>query len=154
MLYNEGLSGHVEQKILIQLDTEAQEFDFVPNAHILNKFDVFTSINTTPLDVLLAQKFYAILNRPRKKGRDFFDVLFLLQQTKPNYQYLEQKVNIAKPNELKDAILHTCETADFNELSKDVEPFLFYPKDVKRIKMFASYIQQIFWFTKLEIVDY
>ena len=68
LLYQEGLSGHREEKILITLDTEPQYFDFEPDRYILNKFDVFTEILTTPKDILLAQKFYAILNRPRPKG--------------------------------------------------------------------------------------
>ncbi len=47
---------------------------------ILDKFDVFTQINTTPKELLLAQKFYAVINRKRNKGRDFFDIVFLLGQ--------------------------------------------------------------------------
>src|SRR5690554_2551618 len=30
LLYREGLSGHVEEKILIQLDTESHDFDYKP----------------------------------------------------------------------------------------------------------------------------
>lgn len=30
LLYQEGLTGHQDQKILIQLDTEPQHYDFVP----------------------------------------------------------------------------------------------------------------------------
>jgi hypothetical protein len=76
LLYKGGLSGHKEEKVLIQLDTEPQHFDFEPERHIINKFDVFTEILTTPQDILLAQKFYAILNRPRSKGRDFLMLYF------------------------------------------------------------------------------
>lgn len=67
LLFNEGLSGHKEEKILIQLDTEHQHFEYQLEKTILNKFDVFTSINTTPKDILLAQKFYALINKKRKK---------------------------------------------------------------------------------------
>ena len=63
LLFNESISRHKEEKILIQLDTEPQHFDYQPKKLILNKFDVFTSINTTPKDILLAQKFYALINR-------------------------------------------------------------------------------------------
>ena len=68
LLFKDGLAGHQEQKILIQLDTEPPHFDFKPEKHILNKFDVFTEIPVTPLDLLLAQKFYTIVNRKRSKG--------------------------------------------------------------------------------------
>jgi len=32
---------------------------------------------------------------------------------------------------------------DFDELAKDVEPFLFNSEDSKKIKMFSDYIKQI-----------
>ena len=72
ILFNEGLTQHKEEKILIQLDTEAHDFIYKPEHPLLNKFDVFTQINTTPKDILLAQKFYAIINRKRNKGKGFF----------------------------------------------------------------------------------
>lgn len=143
ILYKEGLSGHKEEKILIQLDTEPQHFDFEPDRHILNKFDVFTEILTTPKDVLLAQKFYAILNRPRQKGRDFFDVVFLLNKTKPNYDYLKLKLNIDSPNDLRAAILERCSKVDMAEMASDVAPFLFDAKDKKRVRLFEAYLKQV-----------
>ena len=76
ILYKEGLSGHRDERILIQLDTEPQHFNFVPDKYILNRFDVFTQIFITPLDILLAQKFYAICNRDRNKGGIFLMLLF------------------------------------------------------------------------------
>ena len=148
LLYKEGLSGHREEKILIQLDTQRnaaqpQHFNFEPERHILNKFDVFTEILTTPPDILLAQKFYAILNRPRPKGRDFFNVTFLLGKTKPNYDYLTLKVGIDSSQKLKLAILDRCSQIDMAEMAKDVAPFLFDAKDEKRVKLFVEYIRQV-----------
>jgi len=80
LLFGEGLSEHKEEKILIQIDTEPQFYNFEPERVILNKFEVFTTILTVPLPLLLSQKFFAILNRSRKQGRDFFDVVFLMSR--------------------------------------------------------------------------
>lgn len=144
LLFKEGLSGHKEEKILIQLDTEPQHFDFEPERHILNKFDVFTEILTTPEDILLAQKFYAILNRKRAKGRDFFDVIFLLGKgIKPNYDYLKLKKGIDSPEALKEAVLSHCQTLDMAEMAKDVAPFLFQPNDEKKVRFFVEYLRQV-----------
>ena len=143
LLYQEGLSGHREEKILITLDTEPQHFDFEPDRYILNKFDVFTEILTTPKDILLAQKFYAIINRPRPKGRDFFDVTFLLGQTKPNYDYLKLKLNITSSQALRSAILERCSEIDMEEMARNVAPFLFEAKDEKRVRLFISYLKQV-----------
>ena len=143
LLYKEGISGHREEKILIQLDTEPQHFDFEPERYILNKFDIFTEILTTPSDILLAQKFYAILNRKRSKGRDFYDAVFLLGKTKPNYAYLELKLKIKSPNDLKERLLLICSEINLNDMARDVAPFLFNPTDEKKVKLFADYIKQV-----------
>jgi len=144
LLFNEGLSGYREEKILIQLDTEPQHFDFEPERYILNKFDVFTEIRTTPKDILLAQKFYAILNRSRAKGRDFFDVVFLLGKgIRPNYDYLYFKREIASPNALREMVLEHCQSLDMKEIARDVSPFLFQSKDEQKVRLFTEYLSQV-----------
>jgi predicted nucleotidyltransferase component of viral defense system len=144
LLYNEGLSNHKEEKILIQLDTESHEFEYQPDHPILNKFDVFTRINATPPELLLAQKFFALLNRKRNKGRDFFDIIFLLGQGKtPNYSYLKAKIGIENFNDLRSLVLDKCQQLDMKEMAGDVKPFLFNPKDEKKILLFPQYIESM-----------
>ncbi|HAD34861.1 MAG TPA: hypothetical protein DCF44_10275 [Chitinophagaceae bacterium] len=95
LLFQQGLSGYREEKILIQLDTEPQHFSFKPESYILNRFDVTTQVLTTPLDILLAQKFTALCQRKKNKGRDFFDIVFLLSKSvKPIYAFLEMKLGV------------------------------------------------------------
>ncbi len=143
ILYKVGLSGHKDEKILIQLDTEPQHFTFEPERFILNKFDVFTEILTTPRDILLSQKFYAIINRKRPKGRDFFDAVFLLGKTKPNYDYLNLKLNIKSSENLRSEVLMRCKSIDMEEMSRDVAPFLFHSADRKKIRSFNRYMEQV-----------
>jgi predicted nucleotidyltransferase component of viral defense system len=144
LLYKEGLSGHPEQKILIQLDSESQQYDFNPDKIILNKFDVFTEIPVAPLSLLLAQKCYAMMNRKRSKGRDFFDIVFLLSKVKkPDYQYLNQKLGIDNGEKLKEKMLETCARLNMKEMAADVAPFLFNPEDSKKVLLFEQYIRQI-----------
>jgi len=143
LLFNEGLSGHKEEKILIQLDAESQYFMFTPKNVIINKFDVFTSIRVTPDDILLAQKFYALINRKRKKGRDFFDIIFLLKTAKPNFAYLNKKIGIDSMNSLKEKVLQETQNINMQEMVKDVSPFLFNSNDVKQILLFEEYISQV-----------
>jgi len=144
LLYQEGLSGFTEEKILIQLDTEPQHFPFRPERFLLNRFDVFTEIFTTPKDILLAQKFYTILKRVRNKGRDFFDVVFLLATIdKPNYDFLSMKVGIENAKELKERIIARCEQLDMKAMADDVQPFLFNPADAKKVLLFPDYLKQV-----------
>lgn len=143
ILFNNEMSGLREEKILIQIDTISQGFDYAKDIKILNKFDVFTQIFTTPIDLLLSQKIYAALNRSRAKGRDFFDLVFLFPQTKPNYWYLEKKLGIANGQALKKALLAKTADLDFNDLARDIEPFLINSADSKKVKLFRDYISSL-----------
>ncbi|MFA5747357.1 MAG: nucleotidyl transferase AbiEii/AbiGii toxin family protein [Candidatus Paceibacterota bacterium] len=140
ILFDNEMSNLKEEKIMIQIDTAPHAFDYKKDTKILNKFDVFTQIFTTPIDILLAQKIYAALNRSRAKGRDFFDIVFLFPQTKPNYGYLEKKLGIKNGQELKESLLAKTADLDFNDLAKDVEPFLINGRDSKKVKLFREYI--------------
>ncbi|HUX84014.1 MAG TPA: nucleotidyl transferase AbiEii/AbiGii toxin family protein [Chitinophagaceae bacterium] len=143
ILYREGLSGHMEEKILIQLDTQPQNFPFKPDRFLLNRFDIFTQILVTPKELLLAQKFYAVLNRKRSQGRDFFDLVFLLSLTdRPDYGFLDMKLGITHPDVLKTAILEKCNTIDMEKMARDVTPFLFRHEDVKKVSQFVPYLKQ------------
>jgi predicted nucleotidyltransferase component of viral defense system len=143
VLFDKPMSDLKNEIILIQVDTESHDFVYSPDNLILNKFDVFIQIAVTPPDILLAQKIYALLNRKRAKGRDFYDVVFLLQKTKPNYDYLQQKIGVADSQVLKDKIISHIRDLNLKELAKDVEPFLFNPSDSKKIILFTDYIKQV-----------
>lgn len=94
ILYENKISQHRTEKLMIRLDTEPQGVTYQPDQTIINKFDVFTRINVVPVDILLSQKIFAILNRKRTMGRDFFDTIYLFNRTKPNYDYLSSRMNI------------------------------------------------------------
>jgi predicted nucleotidyltransferase component of viral defense system len=142
LLHQAGLSGHREAKILIQLDTEPQNFAFAPKQFLLNKFDVFSNIRITPVDILLSQKITAFLKRKQPKGRDIYDITFISAKTKPNYAYLEQRLNVKTADTLKVLLLNRLATLDLNQQAKDVAPFLFYNHDIQRILLFENFVKQ------------
>jgi hypothetical protein len=144
ILFENNLSGYKEEKILIQLDTEPQHYDYEPDREILNKFDVFTQILTTPAKIILSQKLYAVFNRKAPKGRDFYDVVFLLSQYDPDYKYLNQKIGIDSKELLREKLIEKCETISFDELANDVKTFLINSDDVKKITLFVEYIKNKF----------
>jgi predicted nucleotidyltransferase component of viral defense system len=137
-----GISGHRDEKLLIQIDTEPQKVQYSPDRFILNKFDVFSRISVVPADILLAQKIYCIFNRARPMGRDFFDVVFLLGKSGVNLDYLNEKLSIRNETELRDKLLQRCDHLDFVRLAKDIEPFVYSRKDLDRVSMFPDFIQQ------------
>jgi len=142
LLHDSGISGHRDEKLLIQIDTEPQEVLYDPDKFILNKFDVFSRINIVPADILTAQKIFCIFNRSRPMGRDFFDVVFLLGKSGVNFDYLAQKMSIRNKKELRDRLLSRCSRLDFNRLAKDLEPFVYSKKEVNRVLMFPEVVRQ------------
>ena len=132
-----------EEKILIQIDSEAQGFEYHPDKKILNKFDVFSEISVTPVDILLSQKIYAALNRKRAKGRDYYDIVFLCALTKPNYAYLKLKLGVSDAETLRKKIIEEIKGLDFKELGQEVKPFLFNPDDIRKINLFPEFIAQV-----------
>jgi hypothetical protein len=69
----------------------------------------------------MAQKIYAIINRKRNKGRDFFDLVFLMSRDiKPNYSYLDAKLSISNPDAVKEEILDKCDQLNMEDMADDV----------------------------------
>lgn len=143
LLYDQGLSPLPEEKILIQIDTTAQGYNYQPEILLLNKFDVFTEIRVTPLDVLLSQKIFTAVNRNRPKGRDFYDITFLASRTKPNYGFLQQKIGIDKDQPLREEVKSRIANFDFKALADDVAPFLINQNEIKRVEKFPEFWEQV-----------
>jgi len=108
LLYRVGLSGHKQEKMVVKLDSEPQNFKYVPQRVIINKFDVTAGIAVVPEDILLAQKLYAILRRKRAIGRDFYDAMFLAGKAKPHFGCLKAKAGITDMRSLKAALEEHC----------------------------------------------
>jgi len=144
--YHYGISSHPHEKLTIRIDAEPQNVDYEAERVILNKFDVFLKINAVPPKVLLALKILAILNRPRPMGRDFYDVIFLFSKTNLDFSFLRKKMKLNENinmKEIKDKLISKCEKINFKKLVEEIKPFLFYPSDAKKIKLFTDFIKTI-----------
>lgn len=142
LLYKNNLTPLKAEKILIQIDTIAHKFEYEPNVFLLNKFGILKKIFVTPPDILLSQKIHSAFKRKRIKGRDFYDISFLLGFTKPNYDYLKKVLDIKKEKELKEYILENSKNIDFKKLAKDIEPFLIKQETAQRVVLFKELVTQ------------
>ena len=142
ILHRFGFSPNEDEKILVRLDTVNQNYFFKPETAVLQNFGLFFEVKHNPKDILLSQKLVASLERKRSKGRDFYDITYLMDITSPNLQYLNHKIGISTLPELKERILERCDEVNFDEMAKDVAPFLFNPADTIRITKFKQFIQQ------------
>jgi predicted nucleotidyltransferase component of viral defense system len=143
VLFDQGLSGYEEEKILIQLDSESQQIDYKPDSFILNKFDIFTQIFVTPADILLSQKIWAILNRKIIKGRDLYDASKLFGFAKPDYAYLDKRASIKNLAALKERINERLSTVDIELIANEVKPFLINPSETSRVLNFNEYVKKL-----------
>jgi len=144
LLAQSGITGHKDAKLVIQLDTEPQNYKYTPEKVLINKFEIFTRILAVPQDLLLSQKICAVFTRPRPMGRDYFDIIFLNGKTKPDMKYLKEKLGIKDSSGLKKRLLEKCQGLDFEHLAGDIAPFIFSPGDSKKILLFKDYIKTKF----------
>lgn len=142
LLFDYNLSGHKTEKILVQMDGEKQPYDYLPAEMIINKFGFITRVFAVPIATLLSQKILAFINRKRVKARDIYDIVFLLSLTKPDFDYLEQTMDVKEPESLKKRLLNRCETLDFKALSAEVQPFLINNRDVNSVTYFREFIRE------------
>jgi len=143
LLYDAWISPMKTSKILIQIDTHNQWVDYDTSLQKLHKFETLTMLQVAPMETLLSQKLFTVFERKRMKGRDFFDILFLLKNTQtPHWWYLWQTLDIHDPATLKQRLLDKCIWLDFDQLQADVQPFLFQPTN-QSVARFVDYIQQI-----------
>ena len=61
---------------------------------------------------------------------------------RPDYNYLEFKMGVSNEKQLKERIIEKCNTLNMEEMAKDVQPFLFNPRDVQKVLLFPELIMQ------------
>jgi len=142
ILFENNITTDPKEKILIQIDTAPHNFAYKPDLKLLNKLDVLTQIFATPIDILFSQKICAAFGRKTPKGRDFYDLLYILGFSKKiNYEYLQAKLGLGNWNVLKQYVLAECEKLDFKSLKDDVQPLLFNPEDSHKVLLFKQYFE-------------
>lgn len=138
MLFNLGLTGHREERLLMKIEVQDQGVAYQPVVANINKMGFFFSVQVPPLDVLCAMKFAAILSR--HKGRDFYDTIFLLSKTKPNLPFLKVRTGITSVDELKAAIAERLKEVDLYQKRRDFMHLLFNESNADRILKFPEVI--------------
>jgi predicted nucleotidyltransferase component of viral defense system len=139
LMFELGLTGHREKKLLIKIECEPHHYIYEPAKPIIQKFNVFTQIFAPSPDILLSMKTGAVLERG--KGRDYYDFIFLSGLTDPDFGYLDMKFGITHLAQLYERILESCETTDFENKSRDFEKLVLDPEETRKVLLFREYIQ-------------
>jgi len=142
ILQRSGLTRDAGRKILIRIDSEAKEKTYGPETFFLNKFGVYRRIPAAPAGILLAQKMMTVLSRKREKGRDIYDVSFLMGIAAPDFAYAERMLGLDRTEFLRRFRERLAEL-DLDALARDVEPFLFSAEQRERVATFREYWQGV-----------
>ena len=138
LLFEMGLSGYKEERFLIKIESQDQGYNYPQTIVNINRAGFFFPFPVPSDDILCAMKISALLSR--QKGRDFYDAIFLLSQTMPNYDYLSAKWNIRNISELKEALLKTVEKVDIKKKSQDFEHLVLNKSAVNKVLLFKDFV--------------
>ena len=141
LLFELGLTGHREERFLIKVEAQDQGIVYQPEIVTLNRMGFFFNLQVPPIDVLCAMKLSALI--ARQKGRDFYDSIFLLSKTQPNYGFLKAKIRVASLDDLKVRIGEVLQTVDLQQKKRDFQHLLFNEANAERILQFNSFIRSL-----------
>lgn len=140
-LFELGLSGHREERFMLKLEAQDQGVAYAPATAFIKGCGLFFPFPVPPDGVLCAMKISAML--ARAKGRDFYDVMFLLAQTQPDYDFLAARCGIRDLPALKAAVAECLSSVDLRQKQRDFEHLLFRHENSKRILHFGEFIKAL-----------
>ena len=79
----------------------------------------------------------------RGKGRDYYDVMFLLSQAEPDYAFLAARCDVRDLPGLKAAVEKALQSVDLSRKQKDFEHLLIHRDNSKRILHFREFIRSL-----------
>ncbi len=141
LLFDLKLSGHREERFLIKVEAQDKGITYAPEMANVKGCGFFFALPVPGDEVLLSMKIAALLQRG--KGRDFYDVMFLLAQTTPNYDFLKQKLNISSSKELRSALMDLCKRTNLKVKKNDFVHLLFDEREADKILRFEEFVREI-----------
>ncbi len=141
LLFDLGLSGHKEERFLIKIESEDQNISYNPELVNIKGCGFYFPFPVPPDGILCSMKIAAMLSR--SKGRDFYDSMFLLGLTEPDYTFLAAKHNIHNLKELQQSMNEILETVDMNQKKRDFEHLLFHHRSSERILSIREFMDDL-----------
>ena len=139
LLFEMDLSGHREERFLLKIESQDQQVDYKPVIAKIQGCGFFFPMPVPPDEVLCSMKIAAMLTRA--KGRDFYDLMFLLTLTKPDFDFLEKRCSISNMQQLKEKCCELLQTVDLNVKKRDFEHLLFNKAHSNKILLFNEFVK-------------
>ncbi len=141
LLFDLGLSGYKEERFLIKVEGQDQGVVYPPVITHIKGCGFFFPFPVPSDGVLCSMKIAAML--ARAKGRDFYDLMFLLSQSQPDYDFLSKRCDVHNLQEFKEATAELLKTVDLRKKQKDFEHLLFNKTNSEKILQFGNFIHSI-----------
>ena len=141
LLFGLGLSGHREERLLIKIESQDQGIVYNPNIKNIRGCGFFFPFPVPSDGVLCSMKIAAMLNR--SKGRDFYDLMFLLAQAKPDYDFLSKRFDVHNLQEFKQITAELLKKVDLKKKQKDFEHLLFNKANSGKILRFGEFVNSL-----------
>ncbi len=141
LLFDMGLSGHKEERFLVKVESQDQGITYEPVIVNISGCGFFFPFPVSSDAVLCSMKINAML--ARSKGRDFYDLMFLLAQTKPDYDFLTKCCGISNLKQLKHATQERLTTIDLKVKQRDFEHLLFNKTNSEKVLRFGSFMNAL-----------
>jgi predicted nucleotidyltransferase component of viral defense system len=140
LLFELHLTGHREERFLMKIEVQDQGVTYTPETAIVNRNGFLFPVSVPSKAVLLSMKLSALL--ARAKGRDFYDTIFLWQQTEPDYEFLSKRRKISTPQELKTALNEKLSKINLSDKQKDFQHLLFAGSSGNKILLFKDFLEE------------
>jgi len=141
LLFDLGLSGHKEERFLIKIESQDQRVIYEPVITNIKGCGFFFPFPVPSDGVLCSMKIAAML--ARSKGRDFYDLMFLLAQARPDYDFLAKRCGVNNLEEFKKVTNELLKTVDLKKKQKDFEHLLFNKVNSEKILKFEDFINSL-----------
>ena len=141
LLFDMNLSGHREERFLLKIETQDQRSIYKPVLVNIQGCGYFFPFPVPPDSILCSMKISAMLSRA--KGRDFYDLMFLLSQTQPDYKFLGKRCGIRSLQEFQEQTIKFLNVIDLNVKKRDFEHLLFNKVSSEKILQFGEFVQSL-----------
>ena len=139
LLFDMDLSGHREERFLLKIETQDQQISYEPVIANIQGCGYFFPFPVPSDGVLCGMKIAAMI--ARAKGRDFYDLMFLLSQAQPDYKFLEKCCGIRNLQELQEQTAQLLNVTNLNIKKRDFEHLLFNKSNSEKILKFNEFMQ-------------
>lgn len=138
-----NITDNRKATLMIKIEINCPKWDLQTESKVLSQYGYNFSSILMSKGNLLSEKLCAFLNR--KRGRDIYDLLFMLKRKFPFNQKVLRANNIkGEPKKIILNQLSLLSAKDLQFLAEQVRPFLFREEDVELILKASQYAERFF----------